>query len=331
MSEGPGQEGNLFLLDVRDSSAITSLVEAQAGVNGKLQLVGYIVARMTSKNGLGVGQLRLSRHMQDRAEAVRLTTATALPSSLHIKQGQWWPPESEAPLLAVSSEAQHDYQVKLGDRMRFQVAGRFVEAPVVAIFDREARAPVRYDLVFPRAALAGLPVVYYGAVHADPQRIPDIEAAIFDRYPSVTVMNLADILKRVQDAVDQIALVIRFLASFAVAAGLIILAATVVGTRYRRVREIAILKSLGGTRQHIRAAFLLEFSVLGVVAGAIGGVLANLFMKVLSERLIEVNFDVDYASIALAIIATALVTNIAGWLASSRMLGQTPLQVLRGE
>jgi putative ABC transport system permease protein len=202
---------------------------------------------------------------------------------------------------------------------------------VTAIFEREAHAPVRYDLVFPRAALAGLPVVYYGAVHADPARIPDIEAAIFDRFPSVTVMNLADILKRVQDAVDQIALVIRFLASFAVAAGLIILAASVVGTQYRRVREIAILKALGGTRRHIRGIFLLEFSVLGAVAGAIGGILANLFMKVITDRMIQVVFDFDYLSIALAILATAVVTNISGWLASARMLSQTPLEVLRGE
>jgi putative ABC transport system permease protein len=190
---------------------------------------------------------------------------------------------------------------------------------------------VRYDLVFPQAALAGVPVVYYGAVHVEPSCIPQVEEAIFEKFPTVTVMNLAEVLTRIQEAVDQVALVIRFLALFAILAGVIILSASVAGTRYRRVREVAILKSLGGTRGKIAGIFSVEFSLLGAVSGLIGGILANVFTKIVANRFIDTSFDFDWKALAVAIVGTMLLANIAGWLASAKILDQRPLEVLRGE
>jgi putative ABC transport system permease protein len=69
--------------------------------------------------------------------------------------------------------------------------------------------------------MEGLPVVYYGAVQVNPPAIPIVEEALFDRFPTITVMDLADVLKRIQEAVDQVAVVIRFLAAFAILAGVI--------------------------------------------------------------------------------------------------------------
>lgn len=331
MSDAPDREGNLFLLDVRDAGAVANVINAQPGVTGKLELVGYIVARMLSRNDVPVNDLKLSRQRKDQASAVRITTAEGIPPSLHVKRGRWWDDQSRLPLLAVSEESSRNYHLNLGDRVKFQAAGHTLDAPVVAIFERESRAAVRHDLVFPRNALAGLPVVFYGTVHADPARIPGIEELLFEKFPTVTVMNLADILKRVQEAVDQVALVIRFLAFFAILAGVIILSSSVAGTRYRRIREIAILKALGATRRRIRVIFSVEFSVLGAVAGAIGGILANAFTKVIANRFIETTYDFDFSSILLAMVITAVVANAAGWIASARILDQKPLEVLRSE
>ncbi|MGA8026190.1 MAG: FtsX-like permease family protein, partial [Bryobacteraceae bacterium] len=316
-SEGPGREGNVFLLDVRNSSDVTKLIEAQPGVNGKVELAGYIAARVL--------------HQSDKLQNIRITTAGAKPDSLELKSGRWWNPTSTDPQLAVSEEARRDYHLKLGDHLQFQIAGRTVDAPLTAIFRREQRAPVRYDLVFPRFALQGFPVVYYGAVHVDPARIPQLEETIFERFPTVTVMNLADVMKRIQEAVDQVALVVRFLALFAILAGIIILSASVAGTRYRRVREVAILKTLGATRRRITTIFSVEFSILGAVSGLVGGVLANVFTRIVSDKFIDAPFDFDWMSLLAVIIGTALLANLAGWLASARILDQRPLEVLRAE
>lgn len=330
-SEGPGKSGNLFLLDVRNSSEVTKLIESQPGVASKVELVGYIVARMLAKNGVPTDKLPLPSERKNHLQTVRITTAESMPDSLDLKEGRWWRSNSREPQLAVSDEAERDFGLRVGDRVQFQVAGRAVTAPLVAVFRRTARTPVRYDLVFPRAALQNFPVVYYGAVHVDPAKIPQLEEVLFERFPTVTVMNLADVLKRIQEAVDEVALVVRFLALFAIVAGVIILSSSVAGTRYRRIREVAILKTLGGTRRRISAIFSIEFSILGAVSGLVGAVLANVFTRIVSEKFIETSPAFDWASLAIVMIGTALLANLAGWLASARILDQRPLEVLRGE
>ncbi len=331
LSEGPGREGNLFLLDIRNSSGVTNLVESQPGVTGKVELVGYIVARMAAKNGVPVERLHFQNIRSDQLQTIRITTAAGLPGSLAIKRGHWWKPDATEPQLAISEQSQRAFHMRLGDQITFRLAGRTITAPVVAIFAREERAPVRYDLVFPRYALNGLPVVYYGAVHVEPSKIPQVEEAVFDRFPTVTVMDLADVLRRIQEAVDQVALVVRFLAGFAILAGIIILSSSVAGTRYRRIREVAILKTLGATRRRITSIFSIEFSILGATAGLVGGILANLFTRIVADRFIDAAFDFDWRALLVVVVATALLANLAGWLASARILDRRPLEVLRGE
>lgn len=330
-ADGPGREGNLFLLDIRNTSAVTSTIESQPGVTGKVELVGYIVSRMIAKNGVKTDDLSLTKQRKDQLQTVRVTTALALPNGVNLKQGAWWNPSTAEPQLAVSEQAERDFQLKLGDRLRFTMAGKTIDAPLVAIFRRDRGAPVRYDLVFPQAALKGLPVVYYGAAHVDPAYIPQVEETIFEKFPTITVMNLAEVMQRIQEAVDQVAVVIRFLALFAIGAGVIILSSSIAGTRYRRVREVAILKALGGTQRRIAGIFSVEFSLLGAVSGFIGGILANLFTWVVADKFINTGFEFDPKSVALSVIGTILVANLAGWLASARILGQRPLEVLRGE
>lgn len=330
-AEGPGREGNLFLLDIRDTEGISRLIEGRRGVAGKVQLVGYIVSRMLTKNGVPTEQLPLTKQRKDQLQVVRINTVASIPEGLDLHAGQWWAAGSKVPQLAVSEQAQHDYGLQLGDQLDFQVAGRTVKAPLTAVFRRSQRAAIRYDLVMPKSALTDLPVVYYGAAHVTPSNIPEIEKAIFERFPTVTVMNLADILQRIQEAVDQVAVVVRFLAAFAIFAGIVILSSSVAGTRYRRIREVAILKTLGGTRGRIRAIFSVEFTILGLVAGLIGALLANLFTGLVAQRFLETAFDFDWVSAAIAMLGTAVLANAAGWFASFRILDQRPLEVLRGE
>ena len=330
-SEGPGRSGDVFLLDVRQSSAVTQFIESQKGVTGRVRLVGYIISRLLSKDDVPTDKLDLSAERKTHLQTVRLTTATARPDTLDVREGRWWSTETSAPQLAVSEDAAHYYGLKLGDRLEFEAAGRIVKASVVAVFRRSSRALVRYDLVFPQGALQGLPLVFYGAVNVDPEEIPSLEEGLFERFPTVTVMNLADVLRRIQEAVDQVAVVIRFLALFAIVAGVIILSSSVAGTRYRRVREVAILKTLGATRGRITAIFSVEFSIMGAVAGIVGGVLANLFTKVISDKFIATSFDFDWRALLVVVLFTVCLANIAGWLASARILGQRPLEVLRGE
>ena len=164
-----------------------------------------------------------------------------------------------------------------------------------------------------------------------PAAAAPLQRAIFNKYPTVTVVNVADVLQTVQQIIDQIALVIRFLSAFAILAGAIILAASVAGSRFRRVREVVILKTLGGTRRHIASIFSIEFLTLGAVAGLMGGLLASGFSRVVLTRLLDAKFQLDVTAIMVCVVLTALLANVSGWFASFRILKQKPLEVLREE
>ena len=164
-----------------------------------------------------------------------------------------------------------------------------------------------------------------------PQAVAALQRVVYEKYPTVTVINAADVFEIVQEIVDQIALVIRFIAAFAILAGAIILAAGVAGTRFRRIREVVILKTLGATRGRVAAIFSVEFLALGSVAGLIGGLLASAFSFLVLTRLFEADYRPDVLPNVLAVPLTAVIAAAAGWLASFRILRQKPLEILRQE
>jgi putative ABC transport system permease protein len=142
---------------------------------------------------------------------------------------------------------------------------------------------------------------------------------------------MADVLQTFQGVVDQIATVIRFISAFAILAGAIILSSSVAGTRFRRMREVVILKTLGATRWRVSRIFSVEFLILGAVAGTMGVLLANAFAGLLLKRMLDAPVSFFWLPSVLSIVLTALIANIAGWMASFRILGQKPLEILREE
>ena len=222
--------------------------------------------------------------------------------------------------------------MRLGSELAWSAWDRTVRARVACIERSEGvRLGTRFEFIFSPGALEGFPTVYYGGMHVAPRDVPALQQALYQRYPTVTVINVADVLEIVQQVVDQIALVYRFIALFTILAGAIILASSVAGTRFRRIRETAVLKTLGATRRRVAAIFSVEFLVLGTAAGAMGSLLANGFTAALLKGLLDVRFRFDLLPALVATALTALVAVGAGWAASYRILGQRPLEVLRDE
>jgi putative ABC transport system permease protein len=114
-------------------------------------------------------------------------------------------------------------------------------------------------------------------------------------------------------------------------AGVVILASSVAGTRFRRVREVVILKTLGATRRRIGQIFSVEFFVIGTVAGLMGGLLAGGFAWLVLNRLLRATAAPDFFPMIVAIGGTAVLAMATGWAASYRTLGQKPLEILRDE
>jgi putative ABC transport system permease protein len=172
--------------------------------------------------------------------------------------------------------------------------------------------------------------VWYAAMHMKPGGIGQLQRALFAQYPTVTTINIADILDTIQHVVGQITLVIRFLAGFSILSGMVILASSVASTRFRRVREVVVLKTLGATRPRIAGVFSIEFVVLGMLAGTTGVLFGNGLSRLLLH-IADVPFVSDVVADLAGIGLTALLAVGTGWVASFRILGQKPLEVLREE
>jgi putative ABC transport system permease protein len=251
---------------------------------------------------------------------------------MEVVAGAWWRGRPASPEVSVESDAAEILGARPGAALEFQVAGRRFGARVAATH----RAAVTsfgsgVEFIFSPGALEGVPAVYYAAARVRARDVPALQKTTFDRHPTVTVINAADVLEIVQQVVDHIALVVRFISGFAILGGVIILAGGVAGTRFRRLREASILKTLGATRSRVGRIFTVEFLVLGATAGLVGSLLATGLSSVLLRRLMEAELLFDWRASLVAVLLTALVANAAGWMASFRILGQKPLEILRRE
>ena len=325
---------NVYLVGVtpEEVSPLKDLINAQQGVLTAPILSPSVAARLVRIDGQDLADRPLQGFGRRYLNTRSITWESDLPDNLVLRRGSWWKHETADPVLSVAEDAAQILNIRIGARLDWEIAGQTLTARVVAIHDVTAmRAAAPVEFVFNPPALAGMPVVFNGGLRIRPSDAGALQRAIFGKFPTVTVVNVADVLQVVQQIVDQIALVIRFLSGFAIAAGAIILAASVAGTRFRRIREVVILKTLGGTRRHIARIFSIEFLTLGGVAGLMGGLLASAFSRILLTRLLDAKFELDFLPILAAIAGTALLANIAGWAASARILGQKPLEVLREE
>jgi putative ABC transport system permease protein len=327
---------NVYLLDVTAASrdAVYKLLSEQPGLAAKPEMIGAVSAQIQSIDGVPFERENLRGVARRYSRTVTVSPAAAKPGFTQIMEGRWWPVDDHPAMaqLSVAESAAKVLNLHVGSTVVWTTPQRTFSSRVAAIHRSESvRLTARIEFFLTPAALEGLPAIYYGGVRADARSVPAIQKAVYDRFPTVTVVNMADVLDTIQSVVDQISLVVRFISAFSILAGAVILASSVAGTRFRRIREVVILKTLGATRRRIAQIFSVEFFVIGSVAGLMGGLLAGGFAWVVLNRLLSAQTSLDPLPMLVSIAGTATIAIATGWLASFRTLGQKPLEILRDE
>ena len=331
LTSGPNLP-NVFLVDIssKELDGVKHLLAQQPAVQGDVETVPSVAGRIISVDGTAADELNLKNYPKRLLQTVSLTWSRGLPEGATMVQGAWWDTD-DGQSLAVSEHIAQRLQLHLGSRIVFTSNGRTMQAKVVAVIRHNGQHVYsRSEFILTPRALAGLPVVWYGAVHVDPRQVGAVQRALFNSYPTITVINIADVIETIQAVVQQITVVVRFLAAFSILSGAVILASSIASTHFRRVREVVVLKTLGAKRNHIVAVFSVEFIVLGLLAGLVGVIFANLLSRVLLHRL-DVAFHIEWLATFIALAGTAVLATVTGWVTSFRILGQKPLQVLREE
>lgn len=324
---------NIFIIDVttEESTCVRDFFAHQSGVTEPLELMPSVRGRILTLNGKTLDQLQ-DQHLPKRMlEDVGLTWSDTLLAGDKIIQGKWWT-DPNAQQVAIGQGFAQRLHLGIGSSVELETSVNGIHKLTVAAIFRadEQHLGGRAPFVLPSGQLKGEVATWYGGAHIDPKQVGSIERALFAAYPTITVINIADVLLRIETVVDQITFVIRFLAGFSIFAGLTILASSIASTRFRRMREAVVLKTLGATRMRIVRTFSVEFSVLGLLAGAVGVVFANLLTRVLLDRM-KVGFHIEWLATLVALVGTAVLATATGWIASYRILGLRPLEVLREE
>lgn len=333
---------NLFMIDIspEEVAPVRTLLEADRQVQGTPEILPVIGGRITAVDGKPLTELKLPQMRRRSFGNVNLTYALEAdkpPVGDRVIDGQWWTAAEAAagdkqPLIAVNRGEAKLLGLKPGSQLGLSAQGKEFTARVAAVFEPDSQhAFSRAGFVLPEASLRGLPAVWYGGIHADPQAVSQVRRTLYEHFPSVTVIDVAATVETVRQAVLQIVNVIQFLAAFSVFAGIVILASAIAGTRYRRIREVVVLKTLGATRPRIATIFSIEFATLGLIAGAVGLLFANLASRLLLKRALRFEYHFQPGLTLAAWLGAGLLTVICGWLASHRVLGQKPLEVLREE
>lgn len=334
----PPNAPNVFIINVteRERAGLQAILDGQPGLpvepKARPRLSPLVAARLTAINGTLPDRESLRGFNRRLLRTRQVTWLEEKPEDVQIRLGEWWAAGAEESLLAVDEETARDLGVAPGDSVRWEVTGRQFDTRVAAVYRVQSVSPGGVpDFYFNRKALEGAPVQYLGTARIAPAQVPKLQREVFAKYPTITVVNVADVLVIVQEVVDQVSLVVRFISAFAILAGAIILASTVAGTRFRRMREAAVLKTIGARRRRLVGIFSVEFLVLGLTAGIMGSLLATGFTRLLLVRLLDAEFKFDVLPNVLTIVLTAVLAVATGWLASLRVLEQKPLEVLREE
>ncbi len=332
-SAPPGMP-NVFLLDIHatDKDAIMDLLRKQPGAERPPEMMGTSPAKLITINGTPIADLKLQGFARRFRSTRQVSAFGAQPPYAALESGKWWTGQPATPEVCAAEDAAKTLKIAPGAELTFTMSGKTVKSRLVCVTRIDSiHLAGRLEFIFSPGTLDGLPVIYYGSVRMTPQKVAPLQVAMYNRFPTVTVVNVADVLRIVQEVVDQISIVIRFISAFAILAGLIILASSVAGTRFRRIREVVILKTLGATRMKIAGVFSIEFLILGAVSGLMGSLMATGFSSLVLKQLLKADLKFDAVPNLVSVVATALVAIAAGWLASWRILGQKPLQVLREE
>ena len=329
-----GDVPNNFLINIRPEELKPLGDFLKARGFGSPQMYPMVRARLTAIDGHPVDTLRFKaengRAFVDREQ--NLTWSAALMPDNRLIAGSWWTrADNGRPLVSISTEYQEALQLKLGDRLSFDVAGEPLTATVASI------RKVRWDsfrpnffMVFPPGLLDGTAGTYMTSVYLTAAQRPAL-VDLVRRFPTISVLDVDSILKQIRGIMDRASLAVQYVFLFTLGAGVVVLLAAVQATRDERRYESAMLRTLGASRRTVLQGVAAEFAALGFLSGTLGALGASAVGWVLAVRLFSLQYSLDPWVWVLGLVCGTLLVGLSGTLATRRVVDTAPMLTLREE
>ena len=326
----PPDAPNQFLIDIQPDqrAGVTDYLKQHGQADAALSPM--VRGRLIAVNGKPV-----SPDNYEKADAKRLVDrefnlsyTTELPSDNRVVGGAWYGTDGKAQ-VSIEEGLAKIIHVKLGDTLRFDVAGMQVEGPVTSLRKVDWNSfKVNFFVLMPPPSISDLPATFITSFHLPPGQQSLIDGLI-NLYPSVTAIDIAPILAQIQRVLEQVIGAVQFLFVFTLAAGVLVLYAALAGTRDERVHESALLRALGASHKQVRSVQTAEFVAVGALSGLMAALGAQGIGWVLATYVFEFHIDFNPWLVPAGIVAGVVCSGVGGWISLRRVLSRPALQSLR--
>ncbi|GGC60549.1 permease [Pedobacter quisquiliarum] len=326
---------NMVIFDIQSKqrAAITELTKSEG--LPLIQEVPIVTMRLQEINGVNAMENKNDsiRKYSNRAynRELRVTFRDSLTSSERLIEGKWQGQAQDTAHISLEQGYAKSAHLSIGDRLVFNVQGVMVPAIVGSIREVDwNRVQTNFRLVFPKGVIDDAP-----QFHVLVTRVPNAAASaafqqkVVSTYPNVSIIDLALILNVLDEILNKIGFVIRFMASFSIITGLIVLISSVLISKYQRMQESVLLRTIGASSLQVFMITALEYFFLGSIAAFTGIVLALIGNWGLAKFSFEVPFSPDWLTVVSIFFSISLLTTLIGVLNSRSALNRPPLEILR--
>ncbi len=280
----------------------------------------------TSDAGAGSGSWAFRREY-------RSTYRDTLVASERLAAGRWWGGAGPLPGISVESGLAQELEVGLGDEIVWDVQGIQIPTRVTSLREVDwARFEPNFFVVFEPGSLEGAPHTLVTLTRIEqPAARGSFQRRLAERLPNVTTLDLSVVQEALERLVDRVVLAIRFMAAFTLATGTLVLVGALATSRFQRIREGALLRTLGATRSQLFRIVLAEYFALGTMAAAVAAALSAAAAWALAKWVFEGRFSPQPVPLAALVLGVVALTVVVGLVNSREVIRRTPLEVLRGE
>jgi len=328
----PPDAPNTFLINVQQEQVepIRAFL-SQKGV-GEPQFHPMVKGRLIAINARKVSP---EDYQEDRAQHLvkrefNLSWAALLDSDNTIEKGAWWDGAAQPTMQwSVEEGLAKTLGITLGDKIQFDVAGQSFNAQVSSLRKVSWDSfRVNFFVTAPPGYLPEEQASYITAFHL-PAQLRSTGGELLQQFPTVTMIDVQEIMQRVRGVISRVALAVEFVFIFTLLAGFTVLFAAMQSSQDERMREVAILRTLGASSATVRRALLAEFSVLGFLSGLLAALASSTVAWVLATQVFRIEWLFNFNILWAGLLAGGVIISAAGLLSARKVLNTPPLLVLR--
>jgi putative ABC transport system permease protein len=332
-----GSLPGMFLIDIQkdQSDGVAELIKRETGEDPTM--IPTIRTRIVEIDGRAVdfsqSELRSERRRLGREYVV--TYRPGLEYNERIVEGKMWDPTPSSEAEVSLEESMLGLMgLNIGSRVTFDIQGRKITAGVSSFRHVDWRnSRTGFMVLFRPGALDDAPQMMVAPINGPSSEMDRsrFQRVLLDTYPNVSVIDVTDIVRGVLRIVNTVSLAVSFVGAFVLLSGGLILVGSIAMTKFQRVYEAAVLKTLGAKRKTLLAILLAEYGILGFVSGLIGCAAATLLSYATSRWVFEIEWQFLPMLSAVGVLATIALVTMAGALSTMDVLSRKPLAVLRSQ